>query len=160
MIRSARTNLIGVVLFQATVALLLFSPVLVLGENFSHSDRFNHVWVEQFSRQVLSGDIYPRWLNASFGGMGAPSFYFYPPAFFYVAAAIHAISLGAITAQYQISIAGALISLASGLSMFALLRRFVDRRWSLIGGAVYQLAPYHVADFYVRGALAEYTAYV
>jgi hypothetical protein len=44
--------------------------------------------------------------------------------------------------------------------MFALLRRFVDGRLAIIGGIAYQAAPYHLVDFYVRGALAECTAYV
>ena len=116
------------VLLQLAVAFVLFLPVLILGENFSHSDRFNHVWVTQFSNQFLLGDLYPRWLDDSFARLGAPAFYYYPPAFYWLAAFVHATSFGTIPADYQIPIAGALASFASGLSFFSLLRERVDAR--------------------------------
>ncbi len=156
----SRAISLGVVPLQVATALVLFLPVLLFGEPFTHSDRINHTWVELFTRELMSGEMYPRWLYDSFGEMGAPSFYFYPPAFFYIAAAVRIVSLGAISTQYAIPIAGALISAASGIAMFAFLRYVADRKLALIGATLYQLAPYHVVDFYLRGALGEFTAYV
>jgi hypothetical protein len=147
------------VIAQIAVASVLLLPVLILGETFTFSDYLNHVWTAQFSGQFTAGNLYPRWLDSSFSGMGAPSFYYYPPAFFVIASLVHALSLATIPTQYLIPIAAFIVSAASGGAMYALLRRHANASVAMIGGICYQALPYHLTDFYVRGALGEYTAY-
>jgi len=158
--KSAPGTALRAIGIQAGLAIAIFSPLLILGEPFTHSDKYNHLWVIQFSQQFLDGTWYPRWLDRSFYGMGAPTFYFYAPMFYWIAAAVEGMSLRLLPVHYVIPVTGAIVSAASGLAMYRLLREYTGPHQASLGGALYQLAPYHLTDFYLRGAAAEYTAFV
>jgi hypothetical protein len=99
--------------------------------------------------------LYPRWLPQSHGGLGSPVFYFYPPLAFYVSGAAGLLGLstyGSIIAAFGVGFVG------SGYAMHQWLRN--DARHALPGAILYMVAPYHVLDFYGRGAQAEFCAYV
>ena len=71
----------------AAAAVLVWAPTLVIaapGDLFSYDLN----WAAQFGALVRAGDPYPRWLPGSFGGLGSPTFYFYPPLSFWVAALV------------------------------------------------------------------------
>lgn len=139
----------------ALIALLVSLPSLIFGPGATHSHLYNYVWTSQFGAAMQAGDLYPRWLPDSFEGLGSPTFYFYPPIAYWVSGALDAIGLP----TYQaVHIAGLLFLLASGVAMHGWLAERGGAR-PMAGAVLYMLAPYHIFDLLVRGALAEHAAY-
>jgi len=143
----------------ALAAALLLAPSLILGEQYSHSSAQNFTWAAQFSEQFRAGILYPRWLPHSFEGLGSPAFFFYPPLFFWIDGLVSIVTFDALPLPHRLSVTAALILWASGLSMFAWLKGETSSRRALIGALIYMAAPYHLLDHFMRGALAEFTAY-
>ncbi len=143
----------------AAAAVLVWAPTLVIaapGDSFSYDLN----WAAQFGALVRGGDPYPRWLPGSFGGLGSPTFYFYPPLSFWVAALVGAASGGALGAAMQVKLATLALISGSGWAMFAWLRALTTPTRALIGALAYLVAPYHLDDHYLRGAFAELAAFV
>ena len=114
----------------------------------------NYVWADQFNTAIAHGDLWPRWLAQSHGGLGAPDFYFYGPVSFWLTAPFGLIGLS----PWPSLLSAATVALwLSGLAMGC----FLDgrARHPALGAALYMALPYHLLDFGMRGALAEFTAY-
>ncbi len=142
-------------LVLALVALIGMAPSLIFGPGVIDSAPYNHIWTLQFGEALARGEVYPRWLPHSFDGLGSPTFYFYPPLAFYLAGSFCAAGLA--TGQ-AINAAALIVTWASGASMrFWLAGR---SRRPLPWSCLYMVAPYHLADWYLRAALAEYSAFV
>ena len=139
----------------AFVAGLLLLPTFLLGPGDSHSVTYNYVWTRQFGTEMAKGNLYPRWLPDSFEGLGSPAFYFYPPIAFWIAGAFDA---GGLSTLAAINMAAFLTLLLSGVAMYHWLA--ARGTYPLAGAILYMAAPYHLMDFYVRGALAEFTAFI
>lgn len=75
-------------LLFVAVATAIMLPELLWGLSASDSYRVNLLWTDEFTSQFAAGNPWPRWLSQSWDGMGAPTFYHYPPLFFLVAALI------------------------------------------------------------------------
>ncbi len=146
---------LGVLLLAA---LLLTAPTLIRGVGPSDSVVYNTVWVEEFIAALRRGDLPPRWLPGAFQGLGAPSFYYYPPLAFYVASLVDFFSAHKLDTLHVTAWACFALSLAAGGGMFAWLRDRTGDRWALVAAVAYMFAPYHVIDLYIRGAFAEITA--
>ena len=143
----------------AAAAVLVWAPTLVIaapGDSFSYDLN----WAGQFGALVRAGDPYPRWLPGSFGGLGSPTFYFYPPLSFWVAALVGVGSAGALGAAMQVKLATLALIAGSGWAMFAWLRALTTPTRALIGALAFLVAPYHLDDHYLRGAFAELAAFV
>jgi hypothetical protein len=141
-------------------AVVLLAPSLVLGTLITHSSHLNLTWATQFAEQVQAGIFYPRWLPDSFGGLGAPTFYFYPPLPFWIDALVSVVTFDTLPVSYRLSLTSVLLLWASGLAMHAWLERETQsRRTALWGALAYMIAPYHLLDHYLRGALAEFTTF-
>lgn len=134
-------------LFVATAICLLAA---IQPPRLNDSFWIDWVWLDQFSRELLSGNPYPRWLPLSHHGLGSPVFYYYPPLAFYV---------GSFFVLCGLSVYGAIIAtfwaafLLSGSAMYLWLNG--RARAPVIGAILFMIAPYHVFNFYQRGALAE-----
>lgn len=139
----------------ALVAMLIMLPTFLLGPGDSHSVSYNYVWTSQFGTEMAKGNLYPRWLPDSFEGLGSPTFYFYPPITYWVAGAFDALGLSTFAA---INMTGLLALLLSGVAMYGWLSE--RGTYPLLGAILYMAAPYHLMDFYVRGALAEFAAFI
>lgn len=139
----------------ALVAAIIMMPTFLFGPGDSHSVTYNYIWTSQFGTEMANGTLYPRWLPGSFEGMGSPTFYFYPPLAYWIAGAFDAIGFSTFAA---INITGYLVLTLSGLTMHQWLAE--RGTWPRIGAILYMAAPYHLMDFYVRGALAEFTAFI
>lgn len=139
----------------ALVAAFVLLPTFLLGPGYSHSVTYNFVWTSQFGTEMANGNLYPRWLPGSFEGLGSPAFYFYPPMAFWIAGAFDA---GGLSTLAAINMAAFLTLLLSGIAMY----HWLSARGTcpLAGAILYMAAPYHLMDFYVRGALAEFTAFI
>lgn len=111
------------------------------------------VWVDQFARELAHGTLYPRWLPLSHGGLGSPVFYYYPPLAFYVASLFVLAGLG----NFQALVATFFVAnLMSGVGVYLWLRDRTSR--ALAGALLFMIAPYHLFDFYERGAISEVVA--
>lgn len=145
-------RIFGVLAFAAALILL---PTFLIGPGYSHSATYNYVWTSQFGTEMAKGNLYPRWLPGSFEGLGSPAFYFYPPIAFWIAGAFDSSGLSTLTA---INMAAFSALLLSGITMY----HWLSARGThpLLGAILYMVAPYHLLDFYVRGALAEFTAFI
>jgi hypothetical protein len=137
------------------LAMALMAPSFLFGPGHTHSQLYNFIWTRQFADAMAVGEFYPRWLPASFEGLGSTTFYFYPPLTFWISGGLDALGL---TALQAMNVAVFLLLLASGLTMYLWLSWRGTR--PLLGAALYMLAPYHLNDWYVRGALAEFAAFV
>ena len=140
----------GPYLAIAAFAILLTLPAMLSPVKLHDSFWIDWVWTDQFAGQLRQGMLYPRWLPASHDGLGAPVFYYYPPLAFYPAgllAALGASPYAAIVATFGLAFAGAGAAIYRWASGWA--------NHPLAAALFYMAAPYHVADFYGRGALAE-----
>ena len=134
-------------------ALLLTLPAILSPLKLHDSFWIDWVWVDQFGDQLRQGQIYPRWLPAAHDGLGSPVFYYYPPLSFYPAGLLAALGMtpgAAIVATFGLAFAG------SGAAMYLWARGWTEH--PLAASLFFMAAPYHLADFYGRGALAETTA--
>jgi hypothetical protein len=145
----------------AAAAVFLLLPSLLFGTLISHSSPLNLTWAAQFAEQFRAFVPYPRWMPWSFDGLGSPAFYFYPPLPFWIDALASVVTANLLSVPYRLAVSAALVLFASGLAMHAWLKQETGRpRAAFWGALVYMAAPYHLLDHYMRGAFAEFTAYV
>jgi hypothetical protein len=148
-----------VLLLLAFQSFCLLRHDLGHGAGFTHSYGYNAAWILEFDNTLAQGHFPPRWLHGAWDGMGASSFYFYPPLAFYVAAFVR-YAFGTIDHAMILAWANYLMVLGSGVTMFAWLRSRVGDAWALVGALVYVAAPYHLLGVYVRGSIGETAAYM
>ncbi|AVQ03797.1 hypothetical protein B7G68_19310 [Caulobacter segnis] len=148
-----------IVLILAFQSFCLLRHDLGHGAGYGHSYIYNATWLLDFNNTLAQGHFPPRWLHGAWTGLGAPSFYYYPPLAFYVAAFVR-YAFGTIDYPLILAWATYLMVLGSGLSMFAWLRTRTGDAWALIGALIYVAAPYHLVSFYVRAAIGETAAYM
>jgi hypothetical protein len=146
--------LIRAALILGLAALVLMAPALIHGAPTTDSGAYNQVWVSQIASEMARGVLYPRWLPQSFEGLGAPTFYFYPPLAYLLAGALALF----LDVGRAIGAAALLLLFASGLTMYLWLRGKASETVAIAGALLYLAAPYHLTDFYVRSALAEFGA--
>ena len=137
------------------IAAFIHIPAFMMPDGSTHSVTYNYIWTTGFAEAFAQGDFYPRWSPKSFEGLGSPTFYFYPPLAFWTSGAIATFGVPPLSA---VVLAAAMFSAGSGLAMYAWLKAQTPH--ALWGAIVYMIAPYHMCNFYVRGALAEYAAYM
>jgi hypothetical protein len=140
----------------AVTSIVGIAPALLHGQPASDSGVYDQVWTSQFAEALARGELYPRWLPRSFGGAGAPTFYFYPPLVFYLTSAIR---LAGASLETSITVAEGLLLFLSGCTMLAWLRRR-GLAWSTFWACAYAVAPYHLLDLHTRGDIAELGAFV
>jgi hypothetical protein len=142
------------------VVLLLFAASFTplshaLWSGLAPIDSYNSIWAEAFGAALRRGEFPPRWLPEGFHGLGASSFYFYPPLAFYVAAVFDGLTGGLLSAEQLTAWACFVMTFAGSLGMYAWLRPQTSGWTALVAGAVYAVTPYHLLDIFARGALGE-----
>ena len=105
---------------------------------------------------IRGGVLYPRWLPHLGFGYGYPVLNYYAPLSYYAAQAFHVLGAGFID---SIKLTYALGFLGSGLTMYLFTKEHMGRVPAILAAAVYVYLPYHLADAYVRGALAEFLTF-
>lgn len=137
------------------LALLLTAPTILSPPMTHDSFWIDWVWADQFTSELAKWNLYPRWLPQSHGGLGSPVFYYYPPLAFYLIGLFGLCGLSTYA-----SIIAAFFSgfVASGFAMHAWLKD--SAKAPLFGSLLFMAAPYHLLDFYSRGAIAEFLAIV
>lgn len=161
---AGRRTLILHALLIAGAGLAFAWPLLRHGLPYGH-DTVQHVcWYQCFADQFWSGDLYPRWLMKANDGLGSPIFFVYGPLPYIITSLLRPLAValwGGGNPVVELGLSAALALVASGLAAYAWLRRATTPAMGLAGALLYLLVPYHVAiDLYVRGALAEFWAFV
>jgi len=110
-------------------------------------------WLEVLA-QWKQGVWFPRWAALANFGYGEPRFVFYPPASWMLGSLISKVSPWTIASCVFLWIALVL----PGISMFALARRWLDRRDAIFVAVLYAVNPYHLVIVYWRSAFAELLA--
>ena len=124
----------------------------IIGDSF----RLNLTWHDAFAAELRHGNLYPRWLNLTNGGFGAPTFYFYAPLPFWVSGFFATAMPFSLTAADCIHLSSALALLCSGVAMYRAASRFLSPTVSVIAAVLYMAMPYHFAiDLWWRAALGE-----
>lgn len=138
-------------------SLFACAPLLAPGYfMLAHDAHHSLTFLVEFDQGIRSGFLWPRWSPDYAMGYGYPLFTFYSPLAFYAAEIPHLLGLGVVAA---IKLVWGLAFIASGLSMYAFARRLWGPWPGFVAGLVYLYAPYHLADIYVRAALAEFVAF-
>ncbi|MFI4933053.1 MAG: hypothetical protein ACHP7N_00380 [Caulobacterales bacterium] len=136
----------------------LWAPTLALDVGRGDSLDLNLIWSNQFSALVRHGQLYPRWMPASFEGLGSPTFYFYPPLAFWGVSVVAALGGEGLSTLLQLKLAALDFLAMSGLTMFLWLKTQTTAARALICAVIFMAAPYHMDDHYIRGAFAEFLA--
>lgn len=126
------------------------------GTPLGHDMYWHALWLGQFAGSLSDGVLYPRWLPDVNGGLGNPTFVFYPPLLYYVAAACLPLA-GSVPRALDLAAAGLLA--LSGLAGYAYLRGALARGPALVGAAALVALPYRLIDLYDRSALPELAAF-
>ncbi|NTV29330.1 MAG: hypothetical protein HGA80_04535 [Candidatus Omnitrophica bacterium] len=103
-----------------------------------------------------SGQLFVRWFPDLNWGYGGPVFNFYPPLFYFIAAAANVV-LG--HPALAINLTLFFLWWLSGVSMFFFIRNYWGGWAGLVSAVAYVYVPYHAVDVYTRGAYAEFTAF-
>ena len=146
------------------ILLILFSLFAIgplLGPGYfwgAHDGRHSVYFLFEFDRVIQDGIFYPRWLPDFTFGYGYPFFNIYGPGAFYVGEGLHLIGFDFVTAT---KIVFALAIVCSGPTMFGFIKRLTgSSQAAFLSGLAYVYIPYHIADIYVRAALAESVALI
>jgi hypothetical protein len=149
----------GLVITGAGIILTL--PVLIFGVPFFSDDGVTHaMWYAHFSEQLFSGDFYPRWLMNMNAGLGSPAFFYYPPVPFFLTSLLRPFFASDPQGWHQLGVSCSIALVASGIAAYFWLKDISDDISALVAAVLYMAMPYHLAEIYVRGALAELWAFV
>ncbi len=144
------------ILVMVVLTLLTHVPLLVSGYPRGHDAGYHLKWLYHFSTQLKGGDIYPRWLSGMSGGLGGPSFYYYPPAAYYMASAISLFIDPLTHGHYVMAGNSMLIALIGAVGIFLFCSAYLSRGASLFAAIVFLVVPYRIViDLYLRGDIAE-----
>ena len=120
------------------------APFLRLGNASGHDFEFHiYSWLEVVN-QWRQGILYPRWAEWAHYSYGEARFLFYPPASWTLGGILGAFLPWTIAPGAYIWI----VLTLSGCSMFALARRWLDRRDAIFAAALYTVNPYYIVIIY------------
>jgi hypothetical protein len=140
---------------------LVFSlPVLwpLIGPSYLNShDGLHHLFrLVDLDFCIRGGTLYPRWLPNLGFGYGYAVLNYYAPLSYYIGEVFHIVGAGYVD---SIKLTYAFGFLGSGLVMYLFAKENIGRIPALLASLVYVYLPYHLADGYVRGALAEFLSF-
>lgn len=90
-------------------------------------------------------------------GYGYPFFNFYPPFAYYVGELFHLVGFGYIDSTKLMLVTGYILS---AVFMYIFAKEFFGRLGGVVAATAYTYVSYHAVDVYVRGAFAEFFAFV
>lgn len=111
----------------------------------------------ELNQTLSAGQFPPRWIDGLGFGFGYPFYNFYPPFVYYFGEIFHLLGISLINSTKIVMGLGFLLS---GLFSYLLAKEFFGKSGGLVTAVFYLYAPYHSLDLYVRGALAEFYAFV
>lgn len=124
---------------------------------FAHDARHTVYFMQMFDAALRDGAVLPRWAGDMVFGYGYPVWLILAPLPYYGAEFFHLMGLDFPTAVKAVEAVG---WFASALGMYLFASRVMDRNAGMVAAIAYVFVPYHVVDLYVRGAMAEFLAFV
>jgi hypothetical protein len=140
--------------FAALIAAPLTAPGYFM---FAHDARHTVYFMQMFDAALRDGALYPRWATDMVFGYGYPVWLILAPLPYYGAELFHLFGLDFPASIKAVEAASWFLS-ALGMYLFA--SRVMDKNAGLVASVAYLFVPYHVVDLYVRGAMAEFLAFV
>lgn len=122
---------------------------------FSIHDETQVVRLQQMAEALSQGQFPVRWVAGLGYGYGYPLFNFYAPLPYYVGAFFILVGFNALIATKLMFITGILLS---GVLMYFLARAVWGELGGVLSAILYQYAPYHAVNIYIRGAVGEFWA--
>lgn len=119
---------------------------------FLHYDQ-----MKSFYNGLAAGEVYPRWEEDTNRGFGAPTTSYYPPGIYYVTGACFALTKDWLRALLTAQL---ILMIASAAAFYLYARQVMNRAAAIVAMAAYIFWPYHLADQYQRGAIAEMLGFV
>ncbi|RME59619.1 MAG: hypothetical protein D6790_10440, partial [Caldilineae bacterium] len=108
------------------------------------------------ARAWSAGVFWPRWFPDVYAGLGAPTFHYYSPLFYLFVAALHSAGFAV---DWAAKIVISACFLASGLAMFAWLRRLVrSEAGAFVGAALYLTQPALYREMLYQGSYPQLLA--
>lgn len=156
----SRQHYLIAALAAAAVSGILVLPHILYGYPNGASANFNYSWTHFFLSQFFSGDLYPRWLTDYGQGLGAPVFYFYAPAPFYLAAILKAVGCPGCDPGAVLSLLHWTVFTLSGITFYIWVSHLTERWSAAVAAICYLVSPYHVLDLEMRNTLGEGMAFV
>ena len=157
--KSEQINIIAILAIFG-LGLILILPALAYGVFDAHDILVHLNWAKYFSKQLWTGELYPRWLSGMNSGLGSPTFFFYPPIPYYFTSLFYPFRFGNPSIWSALVLSSTLALILSGLTAYFWLKDLTNQKAALIGSLVYILLPYHWAiDFYWRFAFPEYWSF-
>lgn len=140
----------------AALPLLLKAGVVFHGEPMRYgfvnwAFRFPYL-LEGFTKAVVSGVLYPRWLPELMAGNGYPTFVFYQPGAFFFALPFAILAPDAAIATKLASTAMLAVGAAGA---YRLCRAFTSANLSALCASIFILSPYVMVSLYTRAAISE-----
>ncbi len=137
------------------VVLIAVHPLFDSRPLDGHDPGFNMIRLKEVHTLISHGTIIPRWAPDLVHGYGYPLFIFYPPLSYICAVPFYSMGLSLDASLKCVYIIGFLFAV---FCMFRIGVRLGSPNAGLIGGALYVLAPYMLADVYVRVSYSEFIA--
>ncbi|HSO75779.1 MAG TPA: hypothetical protein VLU47_13165 [Blastocatellia bacterium] len=130
---------------------------LTLRMPVTHDMFLQYDQMRSFYNGLAAGEIYPRWEEDTNRGFGAATTSYYPPGVYYLTSALYAV-----TGDWLRTLLDAhlLMMIASAAALYLYAREVMGRRAAVAAMAAYIFLPYHIADQYQRGALAELMGFI
>ncbi|HJX38192.1 MAG TPA: glycosyltransferase family 39 protein, partial [Anaerolineae bacterium] len=144
-------------LWVVLLALPAMVPLFQSGYLKSHDGLFHLYRLAALDEAFRGGVLYPRWFPQFAFGYGQPVLNYYSPLTYYVAQLFHMLGAGYILSIKLTFAAGFMLST---VFIYLYARDVLGRYPAMIAAGVYTYFPYHLADTYLRGALAEAFAFV
>src|SRR5258708_28974163 len=123
----------------------------------SHDGEGHIIRMDEFYHAFLDGQFPVRWSKRLYFGYGYPFFNFNYPSTYYFGLPAMLLGYSATTAMKSETVATYFMS---AIVMFLYLRRKVAWPFAVAGAILYAYAPYRMLNIYVRGSVAESTAFL
>lgn len=144
----------------AVLAAVMFFVALFTNPYFGWDAVFHYSWLRAVPSAMFAGDFYLRWLNDAYAGLGSPTFYFYPPLTYWLAAPFHAL-LPAESQGQMIRFVGAAASVGAFFSFRYTASTFGYKgRWVNIAAVLYAIAPFRLFGLLRHAGVSSHMAQV
>ncbi len=145
-----------------SLCLALLSGVLFFGLSaawpfLAHDWQHHLPRIHALADALRAGVLYPRWFPDLISGYGEPVLNYYAPGFYYPPALLLLTGLDMVLCvRLTLAVGYAL----SALWMFRLSRLYASLWPAVVSVACFQFFPYHLIDFFKRGAFPEFVAFM
>lgn len=136
------------------LSLLTFYRLLKPGL-WSSQDDMHLFRLQQFHQCLVDGQIPCRFIRDGGFGYGYPLFNYYSPLVYIIAEIFHLFGLSLVN---SLKLTFIFSNFLAPLGMYLLVAKIWGKSAGLLSATLFLFAPYRAVDFYVRGALAEFTA--